>query len=151
MLGESLLRDIQVNYHQQCLISNKLLSDSSILVRQFLGQCLGPSTLLTVRTVFRCELRHFPRVAGDIGTSPLYVLSSTFLSKQPSEDDIVGVVSLVIWTLTALLAIKYTLIVLHADDNGQGNPAHAQTASVGSNLVPSQDVFEFFFQFQQVF
>ncbi|EIE24503.1 potassium transporter [Coccomyxa subellipsoidea C-169] len=59
-------------------------------------------------------------VYGDIGTSPLYVISSTFLDGAPSEEDIVGVISLIIWSLTALLVIKYAAIVLRADDNGQG-------------------------------
>ena len=48
-------------------------------------------------------------VAGDIGTSPLYVIQSTFSigdGNDPSEDDILGVISLIIWTLTALLVIK---------------------------------------------
>ncbi|CAK0787458.1 hypothetical protein CVIRNUC_010678 [Coccomyxa viridis] len=62
-------------------------------------------------------------VYGDIGTSPLYVVQSTFnigSGADPSEEDILGVISLIIWTLTALLVFKYCLIVLRADDNGQG-------------------------------
>ena len=47
--------------------------------------------------------------AGDIGTSPLYVVQSSFNiggGGDPSEEDIVGVISLIIWTLTALLVFK---------------------------------------------
>ena len=47
--------------------------------------------------------------AGDIGTSPLYVISSTFsigTGDTPSEDDIIGVISLILWSLTALLVFK---------------------------------------------
>ena len=47
--------------------------------------------------------------AGDIGTSPLYVIQSTFNigdGSDPSEQDIIGVISLIIWTLTALLVFK---------------------------------------------
>jgi len=58
-------------------------------------------------------------VYGDIYTSPNYVWGSVF-NNVPSEDDIVGALSLIIWTLTALVPIKYALIVLRADDNGQG-------------------------------
>jgi len=58
-------------------------------------------------------------VYGDISTSPIYVWGSVF-NNVPSEDDIVGALSLIIWTLTALVPIKYALIVLRADDNGQG-------------------------------
>lgn len=44
-------------------------------------------------------------VYGDIGTSPLYVMSSVF-DGPPSEADVVGVVSLIIWSIGALLGIK---------------------------------------------
>lgn len=58
-------------------------------------------------------------IYGDIGTSPLYVYSSTF-STQPSWNDLVGALSLIIWSLTLLVSVKYCLIVLNADDDGQG-------------------------------
>ncbi|CAM1511258.1 Fc.00g087710.m01.CDS01 [Cosmosporella sp. VM-42] len=58
-------------------------------------------------------------VYGDIGTSPLYVYSSTF-STQPSWDDLVGALSIIIWSLTLIVTLKYCFIVLSADDDGQG-------------------------------
>ena len=58
-------------------------------------------------------------IYGDIGTSPLYVYSSTFTT-QPSWDDLVGALSIIIWSLTLIVTIKYTFIVLRADDDGQG-------------------------------
>jgi KUP system potassium uptake protein len=58
-------------------------------------------------------------IYGDIGTSPLYVYSSTFL-EPPGYDDLVGVLSLIIWTLTLTVSVKYCLIVLFADDDGEG-------------------------------
>lgn len=58
-------------------------------------------------------------IYGDIGTSPLYVYSSTF-SSQPSWDDLVGALSIIIWSLTLIVTIKYCFIVLFADDDGQG-------------------------------
>ena len=58
-------------------------------------------------------------IYGDIGTSPLYVYSSTFIS-SPSYDDLLGVLSLIIWTLTIMVSVKYVLIVLLADDEGGG-------------------------------
>ncbi|KAK9438325.1 potassium transporter [Metarhizium brunneum] len=58
-------------------------------------------------------------IYGDIGTSPLYVYSSTF-STQPSWNDIVGALSIIIWALTLIVTLKYCFIVLHADDDGQG-------------------------------
>ena len=51
--------------------------------------------------------------------SPLYVYSSTF-SSQPSWDDLVGALSIIIWSLTLIVTVKYTFIVLAADDDGQG-------------------------------
>ncbi|KAL8829443.1 MAG: hypothetical protein Q9191_002008 [Dirinaria sp. TL-2023a] len=58
-------------------------------------------------------------IYGDIGTSPLYVYSSTF-TNNPSRDDLLGALSLIIWTLTLMVSIKYVLIVLRADDEGEG-------------------------------
>lgn len=58
-------------------------------------------------------------IYGDIGTSPLYVFSSVFTS-EPSYDDLLGVVSLIIWSLTLIVTVKYVLIVLSADDEGEG-------------------------------
>ncbi|KAG0497300.1 hypothetical protein HPP92_001991 [Vanilla planifolia] len=58
-------------------------------------------------------------VYGDIGTSPLYVFSSITLS-QPEEKDILGILSLIFWTLTTMGLIKYVFIVLRADDHGEG-------------------------------
>jgi KUP system potassium uptake protein len=58
-------------------------------------------------------------VYGDIGTSPLYVYASIF-DEVPHPEDVMGAVSLVMWSLTAIVVVKYALIVLRADDNGQG-------------------------------
>ncbi|KAK5134154.1 hypothetical protein LTR08_006929 [Meristemomyces frigidus] len=58
-------------------------------------------------------------IYGDIGTSPLYVYSSTFTS-EPAERDLLGALSLIIWALTIIVTIKYVLIVLRADDEGEG-------------------------------
>lgn len=58
-------------------------------------------------------------IYGDIGTSPLYVYSSTFTS-QPSYDDLLGALSIIIWSLTIMVTVKYVCIVLLADDDGEG-------------------------------
>ena len=58
-------------------------------------------------------------IYGDIGTSPLYVYSSTF-SSEPSHDDLLGALSLIIWSLTLIVSVKYIIIVLKADDEGEG-------------------------------
>ncbi|KAL2866055.1 potassium transporter-domain-containing protein [Aspergillus lucknowensis] len=58
-------------------------------------------------------------IYGDIGTSPLYVYSSTF-SAPPSREDLIGVLSIIIWSLFMMVSVKYVLIILHADNNGEG-------------------------------
>ena len=58
-------------------------------------------------------------IYGDIGTSPLYVYSSTFTA-PPSREDLLGVLSLVIWSLLMMVTLKYVVIVLRADNDGEG-------------------------------
>jgi KUP system potassium uptake protein len=58
-------------------------------------------------------------IYGDIGTSPLYVYSSTF-AHEPSYEDLVGVLSIIIWSLTMMVTVKYVLVILHADNEGEG-------------------------------
>lgn len=58
-------------------------------------------------------------IYGDIGTSPLYVFSSTFTS-PPARDDVIGVLSLIIWSLLMMVTLKYILIILRADNEGEG-------------------------------
>ncbi|WOG97135.1 hypothetical protein DCAR_0416474 [Daucus carota subsp. sativus] len=62
-------------------------------------------------------------VYGDLSTSPLYVYKSTFVGKlneHQNPDAIFGAFSLIFWTLTLIPLLKYVLIVLSADDNGEG-------------------------------
>jgi len=58
-------------------------------------------------------------IYGDIGTSPLYVFSSTF-TQTPVRADLLGALSLILWTITLMVTIKYILIILHADNDGEG-------------------------------
>lgn len=58
-------------------------------------------------------------VYGDLGTSPLYVFSSVTLP-DPGEEDFIGILSIILWTLTLISLIKYIFVVLHADDHGEG-------------------------------
>ncbi|KAI3467831.1 hypothetical protein Pfo_024494 [Paulownia fortunei] len=59
-------------------------------------------------------------IYGDIGTSPLYVYASTFPDGIDNKDDILGVLSLIIYTLLLVPMIKYVFLVLWANDNGDG-------------------------------
>lgn len=61
-------------------------------------------------------------VYGDIGTSPLYAMGAMFATKQVAVDqgDIFGVLSLIFWTLTIIVALKYVVLVMRADNHGEG-------------------------------
>ncbi len=61
-------------------------------------------------------------VYGDIGTSPLYALREVFATKHAtlSEPDILGVLSLVFWTLTVIVTLKYVTLIMRANNNGEG-------------------------------
>lgn len=74
-----------------------------------------------MRTILILAFQSIGVVYGDLGTSPLYVYTSTFANGIKHEDDILGVLSLVYYTLTIIPLIKYVFIVLHANDNGNGN------------------------------
>ena len=61
-------------------------------------------------------------VYGDIGTSPLYALKEVFHGGHvaPTADNILGVLSLLFWTMTIIVSIKYVLLILRADNHGEG-------------------------------
>ncbi|MBB4843153.1 KUP system potassium uptake protein [Paucibacter oligotrophus] len=61
-------------------------------------------------------------VYGDIGTSPLYALKEVFHGGHvaPTADNILGVLSLLFWTMTTIVSVKYVLLILRADNNGEG-------------------------------
>jgi KUP system potassium uptake protein len=63
-------------------------------------------------------------VSGDVATAPLYVYKSAFsgndIQHSTGNEEIYGVLSFVFWTLTLITLVKYVLIVLRADDGGEG-------------------------------
>ena len=63
-------------------------------------------------------------VFGDIGTSPLYALQTVFSidhgEVRPTPDDVYGVISLVFWSITVVVSLKYVVFVLRADNEGEG-------------------------------
>lgn len=59
-------------------------------------------------------------VFGDIGTSPLYTLPAVMRGRALTETLVLGTLSCVIWTLTLQTTIKYVIITLRADNNGEG-------------------------------
>lgn len=62
-------------------------------------------------------------VYGDIGTSPLYAFRESVLSVQGMADQtraVLGVVSLILWSLIIVVTVKYVIFILRADNNGEG-------------------------------
>jgi len=64
-------------------------------------------------------------VFGDIGTSPLYTVQTVFNPADPhpvavSEENIFGVVSLIFWSVTLIVTVTYVLLVMRADNDGEG-------------------------------
>ena len=71
----------------------------------------------TLRLAFQCV----GVLYGDIGTSPLYVYSSTFTTGVRHTDDLLGVLSLIIYSFILFTMVKYVYIALRANDDGDGN------------------------------
>ena len=59
-------------------------------------------------------------IYGDIGTSPLYVMNAICNGKVMDEFLIIGALSCIIWTLTLQTTVKYVMLTLKADNNGEG-------------------------------
>ncbi len=75
-------------------------------------------------------------VFGDIGTSPLYALKESFIGHHPLAVDplhIYGVLSLIFWTMTLIVTVKYVFIVMRADNDGEGG-SMALLALIGRRL-----------------
>ncbi|KAL5198334.1 hypothetical protein ABZP36_001846 [Zizania latifolia] len=70
----------------------------------------------TLRLAFQCV----GVLYGDIGTSPLYVYSSTFTDGIQHTDDLLGVLSLIVYSFLLFTIIKYVYIALRANDDGDG-------------------------------
>src|SRR5450755_1773485 len=64
-------------------------------------------------------------VYGDIGTSPLYALREAVIAASGSEGGattqaVLGILSLILWALIVVVTLKYVVILLRADNNGEG-------------------------------
>src|SRR3954470_15787741 len=62
-------------------------------------------------------------VYGDIGTSPLYTIRECFFGTHPvppSYENVLGVLSLVVYALLLVISVKYIAIVMRADNHGEG-------------------------------
>ncbi|MFV1961714.1 MAG: potassium transporter Kup [Acidimicrobiia bacterium] len=61
-------------------------------------------------------------VYGDIGTSPLYAIRESFVSQDLAvmEENVLGILSLIFWSLLIIISVKYLLVVMRADNEGEG-------------------------------
>ena len=62
-------------------------------------------------------------VYGDIGTSPIYALRESFAGAHPlpvNPDNVLGILSLIFWTLILVISLKYMAFILRADNRGEG-------------------------------
>eukprot|EP00250_Pteridium_aquilinum_P022177 c25317_g1_i1 orf=164-2554(-) len=86
------------------------------------GQILGLKTsrVTSSLVVLRLAFQSLGVVYGDLGTSPLYVFHSTFPKGIQGNENLMGVLSCIIYSLTLIPLIKYTFYVMRANDNGEG-------------------------------
>lgn len=75
-------------------------------------------------------------VYGDIGTSPLYALKESFIGAHPLPVDrlhVMGVISLIFWSLMLVVTVKYVFVAMRADNKGEGG-SFALLALIGRAL-----------------
>jgi KUP system potassium uptake protein len=86
-------------------------------------QAHGHGGKLTPRAFLGLALGSMGVVFGDIGTSPLYAMKEALHHSRPGlglEESVLGVVSLVLWSLTLIVTIKYVIFLMRADNKGEG-------------------------------
>jgi KUP system potassium uptake protein len=62
-------------------------------------------------------------VYGDIGTSPLYTMKEVFAGNHPiplTPENVLGILSLILWSLIVIVSIKYVIFIMRADNRGEG-------------------------------
>jgi len=77
-------------------------------------------------------------VYGDIGTSPLYAFHEAFsgpLGISPTPENVLGVLSLVFWSLILVVTIKYHIVIIRADNKGEGGVLALMALVQGSRLA----------------
>lgn len=77
----------------------------------------------TPRDLLRLSLGALGVVYGDIGTSPLYTVKECLVGQHgvsPTTSNVLGVLSLIVWSLIVVVVVKYVVFVLQADNRGDG-------------------------------
>jgi KUP system potassium uptake protein len=103
------------------------------------------------RRLFPLTLTALGVVYGDIGTSPLYALKECFFGSHavpPTHENVLGVLSLIIYALLLVISVKYVMLVMRADNQGEGGvlaltaliPGRLGAAAAGSRLAVARPV-----------
>ncbi|KQT82163.1 potassium transporter Kup [Aurantimonas sp. Leaf443] len=81
-------------------------------------------------------------VYGDIGTSPLYAMKESILhvGENPTPAEIIGIVSLLVWSLIVVVTLKYVFLVLRADNQGEGGALSLMALTQKALSKPSRTV-----------
>jgi len=81
-------------------------------------------------------------VFGDIGTSPLYALQTLFAADhfavKPNQPDVFGVISLVFWSITMIVSVKFVSFIMRSDNDGEGGIMALIALVQGTNLKDSR-------------
>src|SRR5882672_8928209 len=75
------------------------------------------------KSLFALSLGALGVVYGDIGTSPLYALRECFFGEHAiaaTHENVLGVLSLIFWSLILIISVKYLIFVMRADNKGEG-------------------------------
>src|SRR5512134_905309 len=65
-------------------------------------------------------VKAFGLVFGDIGTSPIYTVTVVFLLLKSTQANIMGVMSLIIWTMALLVSLQYVILAMRLSRRGEG-------------------------------
>ncbi len=102
---------------------NESLSATSAQTERAIDKVGAGEDNETQRPVIALSLAALGVVYGDIGTSPLYALKECFNAAHgvaPTPENVLGVLSLIVWSLILVVSVKYLLFVLKADNKGEG-------------------------------
>jgi KUP system potassium uptake protein len=95
------------------------------------GRSLAPAALACMGVVF-----------GDIGTSPLYTLNTAVRAAAPAgpvpPEAVLGIVSLIFWSLIIVISVKYAILIMRADNHGEGGILALLALVSPRRAMPSQ-------------
>lgn len=109
-----------------------------VFKKKSLSLCVCFRQDLSLLMLLRLSFQSLGIVYGDLGTSPLYVFYNTFPNGIDDPEDVIGALSLIIYSLFLIPLIKYVFIVCKANDNGQGKAKKRRLIDV---LKPTDYVY----------